>query len=177
MTPLALEMLIYYCTRSQPAAGPFPNERMEPQKEILRNLRAKEVLVEQQVGDGNTYHEATAKGQAWLAMILETPLPVQQWIDPRAGSFTVVDLAPGQRLADVVPVPRETPLPDGFTAFAGALPAGTLPVGLQRDTEIEVVWRNGKRKFPVAGSVNWTSRNKPDDVIGYRVLPEDRKVS
>lgn len=80
MTPLALEMLIWFCTRATPDAGPFHNIHRDPQQEIMQRF----------LDDGiirNTRHKdmptATDKGMAWLKLICATPVPVQQWIDPR----------------------------------------------------------------------------------------------
>lgn len=80
MTPLALEMLIYFCTRAVPDCEPFHNIQLAPQQEIFWWMIDADII-------RSTGHrdkpEATDKGRAWLALICETPMPVQQWADPR----------------------------------------------------------------------------------------------
>lgn len=80
MTPLALEMLIWFCTRAVPAADPFPNIEREPQQDTIRWMLDADVI--RTTGHKNKL-EATDKGHAWLVMIRETPMPVQMWVDPR----------------------------------------------------------------------------------------------
>jgi len=72
MTPLAMEMLIWFHTRSF-LAGPFPNIEREPQQEIVAwFLRAG--IIEQVESIRDTY-TATSKGSEWLARALQTPIP------------------------------------------------------------------------------------------------------
>lgn len=83
MTPLALEMLIWFCTRAA-EAGPFPNLKThEPQKEIRNWMRADGIIEPWDDLSPEPVYRATERGQAWLRMILATPMPVLQWIDPR----------------------------------------------------------------------------------------------
>lgn len=80
MTALAVEMLIWFCTRSD-EAGPFEGVYdREPQKEIVSEFMADKIIMQ---GSTPLTYRATPKGQAWLKMICETPMPIQQWIDPR----------------------------------------------------------------------------------------------
>lgn len=80
MTPLALEMLCYFCTRAVPEADPFPNIHREPQQEIVKWFLDAEVI---RTTGHKDKPEATDKGRAWLELILQTPMPVQRWADPR----------------------------------------------------------------------------------------------
>lgn len=112
----------------------------------------------------------TLKGEAWLAMILATPLPVQQWIDPRASNGQVYDWkrVDASNLGDfrganfgvvegkvIVAEPDLPKLPDGFTAWGGELGtrfdpelkadvAVTVPNGIGVDAIVVVFQRNGK---------------------------------
>jgi len=85
MSPLALEMLIWFCTRAA-EAGPFPSLiTHEPQKEI-RNAFLADGIIEPWDKDSTIpVYRATEKGRAWLSIILNTPLPIQVWTDPRDG--------------------------------------------------------------------------------------------
>lgn len=114
-------------------------------------------------------YRITARGDAWLDMILETPLPVQQWIDPRAalpdlGEFRGTrgdgwsQPAPGLHVKIVEPEPPKPslpPLPEGFTAWGGELGTVfdpglkqdvkvTVPNGIGVDATVAVFQRNGK---------------------------------
>lgn len=80
MSPLAVEMLIWFCTRAVPDSEPFPNISREPQQEIIRWMHDAEII--RYTGHADK-PEGTERGRAWLAMICDTPMPVKQWIDPR----------------------------------------------------------------------------------------------
>lgn len=84
MSPLAVEMLIWFCTRA-PEAGPFANWSLQPQQEITSWFHRQGVI-----DRGDESARATDKGRAWLSLILNTPMPAQSWIDPRNGK-TVED--------------------------------------------------------------------------------------
>lgn len=163
MTPLALKMLLWFASRDP---APFPNVELRPQQEILRRFRDEGIV---QVGTIVDQPHITARGEAWLAMILETPMPVQQWIDPRgtapvahAGQFSGVDL---ERIrsalaGEVVFVDRpdliDAPaIPEGFAPWMGygAAP-GTQPPNLP--DEVEVVYRNGAIKRLFTSQVPWS---------------------
>lgn len=138
----------------------------------------------------------TERGQVWVNMLVETPLPVAvaRWGDPRkapgesAAALQIVDTfrrnmpsigdmeTIGERRAnksfsDIVP--------PGFTpnSHTDTLP-GQVPPGMQRDTELEVVFRNGrvdKRGQHVkmfAAQVPWqrVGPDIPDAVIAYRIV-------
>jgi hypothetical protein len=77
MSPLAVEMLIWFCTRA-PEAGAFHNIGRDPQQEIFAWF-VREGVVDR----GDEFARGTDKGRAWLAMVCATPMPVQQWVDPR----------------------------------------------------------------------------------------------
>jgi hypothetical protein len=83
VSPLAVEMLVWFCTRSW-QAGPFPNlTTHEPQKEIRNWMLAEGVIEPFEPTGSEPVYQATERGQAWLRMITETPIPVQKWVDPR----------------------------------------------------------------------------------------------
>jgi hypothetical protein len=115
-------------------------------------------------------YRVTDRGKAWLVMAAETPLPVQQWIDPRASNGHVydwkrvdstnlgeprnmgveVDDKGRGKFVDALP-----PLPDGFTAWGGKLGTVfdpglkadvkvTVPNGIGVDTNVVVFQRNGQ---------------------------------
>jgi hypothetical protein len=46
---------------------------------------------------------ATLRGRAWLDLILETPMPVCRWVDPRQDS--AADMAAAAAMLDAQPVP------------------------------------------------------------------------
>jgi hypothetical protein len=79
MSPLAVEMLIWFCTRGA-EAGPFHNIGRDPQQEILSWF-----LRDGIIDRGDEFARATDKGKAWLSLILNTPMPVNRWTDPRSG--------------------------------------------------------------------------------------------
>lgn len=80
MSPLALDILVWYSTRAA-AAGSFENFDMQPQQEIITYFVAQGILTPDI--DVPDFYRPTDKGRAWLDMILDTPMPVQQWLDPR----------------------------------------------------------------------------------------------
>lgn len=82
MTPLALEMLIWFHTRGA-AAGAFPRIELKPQLEVV-NWFLDEDIIEPHDGASPQYtYRTTEKGAAWLGMMLETPMPRRVWVDPR----------------------------------------------------------------------------------------------
>lgn len=74
MTPLALDMLI-----SLKLTGAMPINSSEEGKAALEWLLANGVIA------AVPERALTDRGEAFLAMILDVPLPVQRWIDPRGG--------------------------------------------------------------------------------------------
>jgi len=86
MTPLAMEMLIWFYTRA-PEAGEFPNIRLGPQSAIVDGFLA-DAIIEQVEGFSTPIFKTTLKGEAWLKLALQTPVPVQQWVDPRSLELT-----------------------------------------------------------------------------------------
>lgn len=82
MTPLAMEMLIWFFTR--PAeAGPFPNINYGPQSEIVQWFLREGIIEPFEDKSPALTYRTTPRGEAWLTMCLETPMPVQVWVDPR----------------------------------------------------------------------------------------------
>lgn len=82
MTPLALEMLIWFHTRAS-SAGPFPNIHLDPQADIVQWF-TEFGIIEPYEGASEAYtYQTTKRGDAWLKLCLNTPMPVQLWVDPR----------------------------------------------------------------------------------------------
>ena len=76
MTPIKLDILLH-CHIS-PTAHPqydSPAFRVE-----LQNLMEEDIV--RSTSKENIF-ALTQKGEAWLRLILETPMPILQWIDPR----------------------------------------------------------------------------------------------
>lgn len=76
MTPLALEMLVWFCTRE--SITDFPNVSCQPQRDTISEFHRNGI-----VDRPDNLSRVTDKGLAWLALIRETPMPVQLWVDPR----------------------------------------------------------------------------------------------
>lgn len=135
----------------------------------------------------------TDKGRVWLDMLASTPLPVptSAWADPRQpAKFPGAPYPPAPSITQVtVPAPilrgnagsaaTLPPQPPGFVPNEHtALKPGEVPANLPRDTEVECIWRNGKRVKNFAGAVIWGHRNSPSDVIYIRVIqPEPLLVA
>lgn len=81
MTPLALEMLIWFHTRPR-EAGPFPHIDYPPQTEIVTRFCQNDLVKPYDIERDGTYR-TTERGAAWLELILQTPYPKQLWVDPR----------------------------------------------------------------------------------------------
>jgi hypothetical protein len=136
---------------------------------------------------GPSSHELTDRGRAWLDMILETPMPVQQWIDPRQPNVTLAgevarrtaqrafDSVVGATAAKPDPAP---PVPPGYTPHDGT---GRPPIwdenGKVGMPDVVLIYRGlpkPKQQRPnrlPLGSVNWKWGAAPsnDDVVGYRI--------
>jgi hypothetical protein len=80
VTPLAVEMLIWFCTRAVPDCQPFPNIERDPQQEIIRWMLDADVI---RTSGHSNKPMATEKGRAWLELICATPMPIHKWADPR----------------------------------------------------------------------------------------------
>jgi hypothetical protein len=78
MTPNDLEILIHYYV----SPAPHPREEAPAVRESVKMFLTLHVLEVVDYG-----FRVTEKGQAWLRLILATPLPVcgKRWIDPRTG--------------------------------------------------------------------------------------------
>jgi hypothetical protein len=137
---------------------------------------------------GPSSHELTDRGRAWLDMILDTPMPVQLWADPRKLPSTELvaevsrrtmqrafDSAVGVTAAKQDPSP---PVPPGYTPHDGT---GRPPIwnenGKVGMPDVVLVYRGMPKpkqqrpnRLPL-GSVNWKWGAAPsnDDVIGYRI--------
>ena len=83
MTPLALSILIhcrcFYYT-------PIPNWKYSAQSETIHDFLNQGIVVRYKDLDTGCY-KLTQLGEAWLEMILNTPMPiiVSKMIDPRTG--------------------------------------------------------------------------------------------
>jgi hypothetical protein len=86
VSPLTIEMLIWFCTRAPVEGNGFPNIGLGPQCLIVNQFMDEEIIEIPDGMEGRGLFTATDKGRAWLEMICATPMPVQQWIDPRAPS-------------------------------------------------------------------------------------------
>lgn len=123
------------------------------------------------------------RGRAYLDMILATPLPVQQWIDPRSALLSINN--PGRHEATPSSVmkklaPQEQPfLPSGFVTWTGADPKGpnlNLPPQAMKP-DVIVIWRDGKTRKgrPHQGAIssfNWAHTGGNDDICGWLVVRE-----
>lgn len=144
---------------------------------------------EELISDAGGFVALTDRGNVWVDMLLETPIPVQtaRWGDPRR--FPVlgerIEVMRGERLAvpsgngGFVAVPtanysEQFEVPAGFNPNRYVeLKPPAVPPGLKPDNDLEVVWRNGQRRKVAAQAVIWSHRNKPDDVMAFRVIPGD----
>lgn len=132
--------------------------------------------------DADNHEAITPRGAAYVALLLATPLPVQQWVDPRGR----IDDAQAQYLKPLIDRSasiaeqmgfEQTPkhrgeLPDGFQFIPHDLKPGELPPNLGRDHNVEILDASGKRKVMLAGSVNWQNKGKKDSPVAYRGLGE-----
>lgn len=76
MTPSDLEVLLHYYTIS----SPHPRQTAPAVREAIDRYTYDGILVRVPLVD---VFRVTPKGTAWLQMILATPYPREQWIDPR----------------------------------------------------------------------------------------------
>lgn len=97
MTPLHLQILIHAFSRADRMEN-WDAPAVQDYAAQLVGMGAIEVA--ESLSDGT--HEVprmwrtTERGRAWLDLILETPMPVCRWVDPREASFApkVVHLGP-----------------------------------------------------------------------------------
>ena len=83
MTPCQLEVLIH-CH-----VCPFPHPRREAQSvsEAFDFFLDGDIIVHVEASEP-TFYTTTDKGKAWLAVILDTPCPTQQWLDEQGRPVT-----------------------------------------------------------------------------------------
>ncbi len=128
------------------------------------------------------------RGKIWVAMILDTPMPVSQWIDPRGLTAPIASVAQiASHVASTAAPIALTPAPVAQIEQPTQQPAVQLPPGVthwkQPNTSklptdmkggqfLEVYRKNGRVEHLYAASVNWRTKGKPDDVIGYREIEE-----
>jgi hypothetical protein len=151
--------------------------------------------------------ELTSRGAAFLRMVNSTPLPVkvERWDDPRgadapppappksdaekliaglaellAARPAPAAAAPASRLAPAQPLATVTIPPDfrPVDPFWADLPLGQWPSSLRPDSDVITLWRDGRVNKPKAvQSVIWSRRDKPDDVIAYKLLDNDTIIA
>lgn len=88
-------------------------------------------------------------------------------------------VAPPARPQSTGPAPGDVfEVPTGYNPnrFTN-VPPGQLPHGMQRDWELEVIWRDGHPRRMIAGTVIWRHTGKKDDVMAYRLVPSDSTTS
>lgn len=79
MTPLQIEMLIWYAVRA-PEAGSFPGLQCSAQIEAVTRFIDLEVFER----TDNGWFNVTERGYAWLAALKSVPTPVARtvWVNP-----------------------------------------------------------------------------------------------
>jgi len=153
-------------------AGLLDDDGAPPNKSVVGDLMDAELL--------NFDASVSGRGAAFIASLIQTPLPIMQWVDPRETyPYTSVRLDPP-------PHARPTPaqeralkasvdtsvfaaLPAGFTSIPDLKP-GELPPGVNRDGQIELYLANGKTIHSLAGTINWANKGKKDSPIGMRIV-------
>jgi len=78
MSPLELSVLMHCRVFPQP----FDEEAMN-NKEIIVKFERQDVLESYEASIGENGYRLTPKGEAWLTDILNTPMPVQQWVNDK----------------------------------------------------------------------------------------------
>lgn len=74
MSPLEIKILLHHYSRCDPYDG---GERQESIKDILDNFEKLGLI------DRKDFPSLTGKGNAYVKMLLSTPLPERTFIDPR----------------------------------------------------------------------------------------------
>ena len=76
-TPYTINVVLHHhCSRAD-----FPLSSTPLYRQIIRELSEHELLY---LASDNQYC-TTERGKAFVEMLLHTPLPVKQWVDPREG--------------------------------------------------------------------------------------------
>lgn len=81
MTPLHIEILLWYHCRAEPFAIREPEHARST---VVRDFRAslmKDNLIYESSTSGSGY-TLTDRGKAFIEFILDTPLPVCKWVRP-----------------------------------------------------------------------------------------------
>ena len=76
MNPITIELMLHIYYDSQP----HPKMRSDSFKDAARNLVSRNLVKFDAEDDSFT---STSRGDAWVRMLLATPLPEQVWMDPR----------------------------------------------------------------------------------------------
>jgi hypothetical protein len=119
ISPAMLEILMWYYTRPgnyQPRGPVDPEEHKKFESEAHEEFVRDGILRRTYVASGpDPVYEMTDAGNAWCGMILETPKPVLQWVDPRKLGYPLdPELIPSARWPHVTVQwqPKEDPPPD-----------------------------------------------------------------
>ena len=77
MNPITIELMlhIYY------AASPHPKMHSDSFKDAAKTLIARQLV--RPDPDGGDDLVSTTRGDAWVRMLMSTPMPEQVWVDPR----------------------------------------------------------------------------------------------
>lgn len=77
MSPFKMDVLMhYYCM-----AVPHPKVMSKGVQEYIHDLVEDGVMIMDE--ESGTGFRMTEKGYAWIQMILDTPMPISVWTDPR----------------------------------------------------------------------------------------------
>lgn len=82
ITPLHIEILLYAHTRAIPMANWNAPATLQYTEELVSHQL---IVVSSAYNELGLVYQTTERGQAWLEMILNTPFPVNSWVDPRTG--------------------------------------------------------------------------------------------
>jgi hypothetical protein len=65
----------------------FDHQEAPAQQDLVARFLAEElvVLIDDTRGKKYALYNTTERGRAWIDLLLETPLPVKKWLDPRKG--------------------------------------------------------------------------------------------
>ncbi len=74
-TPLHLELILHYRTK----AGPFPQAAASAVVSYTKELLAHKLI---EPANDKSGYASTARGDAFVEILCNTPLPVQKWVAP-----------------------------------------------------------------------------------------------
>jgi len=79
MTPLHIRLMLHYYA----IASEYEPLEAKATQEYLTELVNDGLLKYRVPNDYTNSYEATERGKIWVQMILNTPYPQQEWVDPR----------------------------------------------------------------------------------------------